>query len=191
MGLRFGIALALALIVLLVRYYDARNVNAYIRMQKHPAVVAAKPAYPAAPDSSWLIFSTTDPDTRIRMNHARLRAEVPVDPAKPSPALTGAYLEVRSAGHGDGEAVVVLASLPAAKCSTIDHVAVAFDTRAPEELAAAPSLADAGCSVKIDGYDRFVQGLLNAQTLVVTPKMPGGALQDVAFHVSGLTWDGD
>ncbi len=189
---RLGSALTVAVSVclLVVRMFLVRAYYDHQGPSPRAGAVALQQSEPAAPPaSSWLIFATTDRDTKVRMQHARLRADDPADGAASSPAPAGDYLELRSAAGGEGEAVVLLAPVPAAKCSAIDHISASFDGRPPESLAAEPAVVDAGCSVKIAGFDRFVQGLQNAQTLVLTPRMPGAALRDVAFHVAGLTWE--
>ncbi len=189
---RLGSALTVAVSVclLVVRMFLVRAYYDHQGMSPRVAAVALQQSGPAAPPaSSWLIFATTDGDTRVRTQHARLRADDPADGAAPSPAQAGDYLELRSAAGGESVAVLMLGGVPATKCTAVDHVSASFDGRPAERVEAEPAVVDGRCSVKLAGFDRFVQGLLNAQTLVVAPGMQGGAMRDVAFHVAGLTWE--
>ncbi len=178
-GSVMGVALTICLIlvrIFLVRYYTLHGEHAAMPESGGYALVQA--ADTAAPVSAWLIFATTDRDTQLRTEHARLRAEPPSDDR----------LELRAVARGQGDALVLLDSLPQAGCSAIGHVAASFDGRKAEMYDAEASWADTMCSVKIGGYERFVQGLLNAQTVAVVPKAPGTTLPEANFHVAGLTW---
>jgi hypothetical protein len=176
-GSVMGVALTVCLLLVriyLVRYSTTHGVHAALPDTGYGLGHAADQA---APVSAWLIFATTDRDTQVRTQHARLRAEAGDD-----------RLDLQSVAHGQADAMLLLASLTEARCLAVDHVAAAFDGRPAEIYDAQASWLDPGCSVKIGGYERFVQGLLNAQTVALAPKAAGATFLAADFHVAGLTW---
>jgi hypothetical protein len=146
--------------------------------------LTGQPPAPAAPASSWVLFATNDPATRVRTQHARLRAEPPQNSVRHA----GDFLELTGVAHDHAAAVLTLASVPAATCPSIDHVEAAFDARQPRVFETEPAADDGVCALKIDAFDRLLDEILNAQTLVVKPSAPGTRLQDVVFRVGGLSW---
>jgi len=160
----------------MVRYYYAHGLQGSSTVP-HAEFALQPQAEPQAPQSSWLIFATTDHDTQVRTQHARLQAE---------PAGIGSgVLELTAGSHGQTAAALTLGALTQAKCTSIGHVGVAFDGAKPEVYEAEPGWNAPACQLRIVGFERFVQSLLNAQSLVITPPN----LQAVEFHVAGLTWD--
>jgi len=153
----------------------------------HAGFMAAQPATPAAPASSWVVFATTEKETQVRTQHARLRAELPPDPAGAA-GQADDFLELTGNAHGHADAVLTLASVPAGKCPAIDHIEASFDDRTPHVFPAEPAGGDGVCALKIGAFDELLQEMLNAQTLVVTPKAAGAHLRDVPFRVAGLSW---
>ncbi len=186
--LRLGTATTIALSVcfMVVRIFLVRSYYAHDGAQ-HAGFMAAHQASPAAPASSWVIFATTDQDTQIRTQHARLRAEPP-DPARATGQVDD-FLELSGIAHAHQDAVLTLASVPVGQCPAIDHIEAAFDERKPHVFATEPAGGEGVCALKIASFDRLLQEMLNAQTLVVRPKSASGDLQAVAFRVGGLTWE--
>jgi hypothetical protein len=184
------LGVAFTICVLLVRLYLVRYsvVHDGRRLQPQAAFVGESGgAAPAVPASSWLMFATTDPQTQLRTRHARLRTEpLEEDAAAARPALD--YLELQAVDHGSRQAVLTLGSVSETKCSGIDHVGGRFDGGRREVFDVESHWGDAACVLKIGAYDAFVQGLLNAQTLVVTPQAAGATLPGVGFRVAGLSW---
>jgi len=173
---------ALSVCFMVVRIFLVRGYYAH-GDTLHAGFMGAQPANPAAPASSWVVFATTDKDTQVRTQHARLRAES-AGAARPADD----FLELSGIAHGHQDAVLTLGSVPADKCPAIDHIEAAFDERKPHVFAIEPAGGDGACVLKIPGFDELLREMLNAQTLVVTPKAPGAKLQDVAFRVGGLSW---
>ncbi len=179
-GSVLGVTLTVCLLlvrIFLVRYYVSHGVHAAVPDTGYGLAQATDQAAPA---SAWVIFATTDPDTQIHTQHARLQAD--------SVTAAAYSLELRAVPHGQEDAVLSLASLTQARCASIDHVAAAFDERRAEIYDAEASWADPVCSVTIGGYERFVQEVLNAQTVSLAPRAGTAALPAADFHVAGLTW---
>jgi len=173
---------ALSVCFMVVRIFLVRSYYAH-GDKLHAGFMAAQPATPAAPTSSWVIFATTDQDTQLRTQHARLRAE----PAKAA-GQADDFLELSGIAHRHADAVLTLASVPTGKCPAVDHIEAAFDERKPHDFETEPAAGDGVCVLKIAAFDELLQDILNAQTLVVKPKAAGVQLQEVAFRVAGLTW---
>jgi hypothetical protein len=182
--LKLGSALTVALSVclVLVRLFLLRGTDMH-GLAPHAGFMSSQPANPVAPTSSWVVFATTDQATQVHTQHARIRAEQPPAGIQPED-----YLELTGVAHGQAEAVLTLASVPASTCPAIDHIAASFDSLQPHDFTVQPTPADGTCRLQIATFDLFLDGLLNAQTLAVTPKAPGADLKKVAFPVAGLTW---
>ncbi len=182
--LKLGSAVTIALSVcfMVVRIFLVRSYYAH-GDTLHAGFLGVRPANPAAPASSWVIFATTDQETQVRTQHARLRAEPPT-----SNGRSDDFLELTRIAHGHEDAVLTLASVPAGQCPAIDHIKAAFDERTPLVFVAEPAGGNGVCALKIAAFDQFLQQILNAQTLVVRPEAAGTHVQGMAFRVGGLSW---
>ncbi len=186
---RTGGVIAFALLILLRVYFIGHVINSSNRNAAHPSAAyngAPQPNYrnatlvTAADNSGWILFNSTDPQTGLRIRHARLTATSDVlingHPAPPN------VLELLEQG-ADFRRIELTLQAPSS-CSGITTVHAVFGTH-PATLAVKPVDHAAGCTVDLVDYPTVLQSLLDADMLTVS----AGDGPEIRFAVSGLSWD--
>lgn len=192
-GYRLGsfAAAICAVVLILLRIY---MVTIYLPGHRAKKDEGPQVAYATVPASSWLVFTTTDPATAIRTEHAKLVAypEPPpatdAHPAPPPTPIQPNALELRETPQLEKVAIATLGGPTQATCLAIEHVGAAFDGGTPQNFAAKPDWLDGKCTVQLAPFDLFLQNLQNAQTLVITPHTATAALPPASWTVTGLSW---
>ncbi len=186
---RTGGALAFVLLVILRVYFIGHVINSTHRNAANAgaAYTGAPPAnyrnatlVTAADNSGWILFNSTDPQTGLRIRHARLTASSDVlingHPAPPN------VLELLEQGGEDRRIRLTLQAPDT--CAGVTSVHAVFGSR-PATLAVKPVDHAAGCTVDMVDYPTVLQSLLDADMLTVS----AGNGPAIRFAVSGLSWD--
>jgi hypothetical protein len=180
---------AFALLILLRVYFIGHVINSAHRNSAHAGAAyngAPQANYrnatlvTAADNSGWILFNSIDPQTGLRIRHARLTASSGVlingHPAPPN------VLELLEQGS-DNHRIELTLQAPAT-CAGITTVHAVFGTR-PAAFAVKPVDHATGCKVDVVDYATVLQSLLDADTLTVS----AGDGPEIRFAVSGLSWD--
>ncbi len=187
LGVRAGGAVTVlaTIAVLAARIFLVHNaLSGHTYSVRFPQTRAADPAAPA---SAWLFFATRDDATQIRTLHATLLASAV--PGAVAGMTAASKLELRATSAASQTVIVTLGAPTEAACNAIDGIAAGFDRAAPQHFDAGPKWQDGTCVLTITPVDVFVQGLLNAQTLVLQPHGQGIALPAPSWTVAGLSWN--
>jgi hypothetical protein len=135
---------------------------------------------PSTDTSGWILFTSTDPQTGLRMRHARLTAAsgVLID-GHPGPPNV---LEVVEQG-ADKHHIRLTLQAPS-RCPGITSVHALFGTQAAT-LAVKPVDNQAGCSMDVLDYATILQTLRDADVMTIS----AGNGPEIRFDVAGLSWD--
>ncbi len=186
---RTGGVVGFVLLILLRVYFIGHVINSSHRNAAYPSAAyngAPQANYrnatlvTAADNSGWILFNSIDPQTGLRIRHARLTAtsEVLINghPAPPN------VLELLEQGSDDRRIRLTLQA--PATCAGITSVHAVFGTH-PATLAVKPVDHATGCTVDFLDYASVLQSLLDADMLTVS----AGDGPDIRFAVTGLSWD--